>query len=246
MNVVPLATHSPRALRETLRAHGWEAGPAEVAAGSTQQLRFHLTGLDESALEALVRYAGHLGLEVHTGAGWAVLAGTRWRLGSFARPWSAPEPLAEVALQVGLAIPPEEPSTWLTAQGPLQLDEPVLVGILNVTPDSFSDGGRYATPDSARAHADRLVAAGARVLDVGGESTRPGRSEPVPEDEELRRVVPVIRAIAADHPGLVLSVDTVKSAVARAAFDAGAAVVNDVTAFRFDPAMAEIAAAAKA
>ncbi len=246
MNVVPLATHSVRALRETLLAHGWEAEPADAAAAGAEPLALHLTGLDDPSLEALVRYAGRLGLDVHTGEGWAILSGSRWRLGSFARPWTAPPALAEVATRVGLAIPADPSPAWLTARGPVPLGAPVLVGILNVTPDSFSDGGRYGAVDAARAHADRLVADGASVIDVGGESTRPGRAELVPEAVELARVLPVVRAVAADHPGVVVSIDTVKSGVARAALDAGAAAINDVTAFRLDPAMAEVAAAAKA
>ncbi len=246
MNVVPLATHSTRALRDTLLAHGWAAEPADAAAAGAELLALHLTGLDEAALEALVRYAGRLGLDIHTGDGWAILAGTRWRLGSFARPWTAPPALAEVATRVGLAIPADPSLAWLTARGPLSLAEPVIVGILNVTPDSFSDGGRYDRVDAARAHADRLIAEGARVVDVGGESTRPGRDAGVPEADELERVLPVIRAIAADHPDVVISIDTVKAGVARAALDAGAAAVNDVSAFRLDPGMADVAAAGKA
>jgi dihydropteroate synthase len=246
VNVVPLATHSSRALRETLLSHGWEVEPAEAAASGGEPVALHLTGLDEAALEALVRYGGRLGLDVHTGDGWAVLSGPRWRLGTFARPWTAPPELAEVATQVGLAIPAETVSAWQTARGPVPLLEPVLIGILNITPDSFSDGGRYDRLDAARAHADGLVAAGARVLDVGGESTRPGRDQGVPEAEELARVIPVIRAVVADHPDVVISIDTVKAVVARAALAEGASVINDVSAFRLDPAMAELAAATNA
>jgi len=246
VNVVPLASHSPRALRDALRAHGWEAAAAEAAALGTQPLAFHLTGLDPDTLEALVRFAGRLGLEVLTGDSWAIVAGSRSRLSALARPWTAPEALREVALGVGSAMPPDPPEVWLTARGPIRLDGPVLIGILNVTPDSFSDGGRFERVDAARAHADRLVADGALVIDVGGESTRPGRTEGVPEAEELRRVLPVIAALARDHPDRWISVDTVKSGVARAALEAGAAIVNDVSAFRFDPEMAAVAARAGA
>lgn len=101
------------------------------------------------------------------------------------------------------------------------------MGILNVTPDSFSDGGRFADPAAALAHGRALAAEGAHWIDVGGESTRPGAA-PVPEDEELRRVVPVVEALAAD--GLAVSIDTRKPAVARAAVAAGARMVNDVSA----------------
>jgi len=105
---------------------------------------------------------------------------------------------------------------------------PAVMGIVNVTPDSFSDGGRYLDPDAAVAHGLALVAAGADVLDVGGESTRPG-AEPVDHAEEARRVLPVVGALAA-QVGVPLSVDTSKAGVAAAALEAGATIVNDVTA----------------
>jgi dihydropteroate synthase len=246
VSATPLALHSPGAVRETLQSHGWEGGLAATAAGGLAPLAVHLTGMDQGALEALVRFAGSLGLEVLTGDTWAVLAGSRSRLGAFARPWTVPEPLADAAVQVGLALPADPPETWRTARRLVPLEGPVLVGILNVTPDSFSDGGRFTGIDAALAHADALVAAGAAIVDVGGESTRPGRSEPVPLEEELRRVVPVVDALVRARPDLLLSVDTVKAEVARQALERGAAVVNDVTAFRLDPAMARVAAAAGA
>jgi len=111
-----------------------------------------------------------------------------------------------------------------------------LMGVVNVTPDSFSDGGRYFDAGKAVARGLELAAEGADILDVGGESTRPG-SLPVPEAEELRRVVPVIEALRR-QAAVLLSVDTTKAAVARAALDAGADIVNDTSAFRSDPAMA--------
>jgi dihydropteroate synthase len=112
---------------------------------------------------------------------------------------------------------------------------PRIMGILNVTPDSFSDGGEWFDFDEAVAHGRGLVAEGADILDVGGESTRPGAA-PVALDEELRRVVPVIRALR--DTGAQLSVDTMKLTVAEAAVDAGATYVNDVTAFRHEPELA--------
>ncbi|MBF33632.1 MAG: dihydropteroate synthase, partial [Hyphomonadaceae bacterium] len=117
------------------------------------------------------------------------------------------------------------------------------MGILNVTPDSFSDGGRFDEAGAALAHADAMVAAGADILDVGGESTRPGAT-PVSEADELSRTVAVVEALAA--PGRVpVSIDTYKSGVARAACEAGAVIVNDVTAMS-DPEIAGAAADAGA
>jgi dihydropteroate synthase len=116
-----------------------------------------------------------------------------------------------------------------------------LMGVLNVTPDSFSDGGRYLESDAAISHGLALAADGAAIVDVGGESTRPG-AEPVSEAEELRRVVPVIEGLRARGIGAAISIDTSKLAVARAALDAGASYVNDVTAFRAEPELATLVA----
>ncbi len=120
----------------------------------------------------------------------------------------------------------------------------VVVGVVNVTPDSFSDGGRYLDHDAAVAHGLELVAAGADVVDVGGESTRPGAA-PVDAAEEVRRVVAVIRDLASSA-GVPVSVDTRKAAVAEAALEAGASVVNDVSAGRHDASMLALVAAAGA
>jgi dihydropteroate synthase len=120
---------------------------------------------------------------------------------------------------------------------------PVIMGVVNVTPDSFSDGGLFLDADAAVEQGRRLAVEGAHILDVGGESTRPG-AEPVAEEEELRRVLPVIERLADDAgaPDVRISIDTTKSAVAAAALDAGAGIVNDVSAFRFDPALAGLVA----
>jgi dihydropteroate synthase len=117
--------------------------------------------------------------------------------------------------------------------------DPVVMGVVNATPDSFSDGGLYLEPDAAVAHGERLAAEGASILDVGGESTRPGAT-PVAEEEELARVIPVIERLAATDARL--SIDTAKPGVARAAVSAGASIVNDVSAFRFSPDMAGLVA----
>jgi dihydropteroate synthase len=219
---------------------------AANATAGIHSTAFHLTGLDQGALEALVPFAGGLGLEVLTGDSWAILAGSRSRLSALARPWTVPPPLAEVAAGLGRAMPAEPASAWQTARGSVPLDRPVLVGILNVTPDSFSDGGRFAGTAAALAHAETLVQEGATIIDVGGESTRPGREADVPAEEELRRILPTIEGLAKASPSLLISVDTVKASVARRALEAGAAIVNDVSGLRLDPDMAATVAAARA
>jgi dihydropteroate synthase len=130
---------------------------------------------------------------------------------------------------------------WQTLLG----KQTLVMGVLNVTPDSFSDGGRYDTVETAVAHAQALIADGAHLLDIGGESTRPatfGDQSPLPPDEEKRRILPVIERLAAGLPHIPLSVDTYKAEVARAALDAGASVINDISGLTFDPAMAALAA----
>lgn len=126
----------------------------------------------------------------------------------------------------------------------LDLDRPLVMGIVNVTPDSFFDGGQYYDPQRAVAHALRLVAEGADLLDIGAESTRPG-ALPVDEHEERRRLLPVVTAVAR-AVSVPISVDTSKAEVARAALDAGAVMVNDVTALRGDRAMVDVVAEAGA
>jgi len=135
---------------------------------------------------------------------------------------------------------------WAIRSGFFSLDRPVILGIINVTPDSFSDGGQFFSPEQAVAQGLRLVEEGADVLDIGGESTRPQGAEPVDAPEELRRIVPVVRSLRARLPQVPLSVDTVKSGVARAMLDEGVEIINDVSAFRLDPAMAAVCAEARA
>ncbi len=119
--------------------------------------------------------------------------------------------------------------------------DPVLMGILNVTPDSFSDGGEFFGVEPAVAQAEKMLDEGAHMIDVGGESTRPG-SDPVSPEEELRWVLPVVRNILESRPEAIISIDTYRASTAEALLDAGARVVNDVTALRGDPKMAGLVA----
>jgi dihydropteroate synthase len=246
VNAVALSLHSPGALAGALRAGGVEAGDADSAASGATPLAVRFTGLGQTTLEALVRHAGKLGLDLSTGEDWAIVAGSRARLSTLAQPFRVPAELAELALALATAMPHEPATAWEVARGTLRLDRPLIAGILNLTPDSFSDGGHLASLDVALRHAEQLVEDGARMLDVGGESTRPGRTAIVPDDEELRRVLPVIERLAAEFPDVPVAIDTVKASVAKAALDAGAAVVNDVSGLRFDPDMAPVVARAGA
>jgi dihydropteroate synthase len=131
---------------------------------------------------------------------------------------------------------PGKPRRWRAGSREILLDHPIVMGILNVTPDSFSDGGNFFSADAALAHAAEMIAQGADIIDIGGESTRPG-AQPVREDEEKRRVGPLVSAIRGAWPEIPISIDTVKASVAAEALDAGADIVNDVSALRLDGAM---------
>lgn len=134
---------------------------------------------------------------------------------------------------------------WATARGGLSLDRPRILGILNVTPDSFWSGGRHDGVTAALRAAEVLLAEGADLIDLGGESTRPGATR-VPVEEERERVLPVLRELVRRWPDLLISVDTVRAEIAEAALGEGAAVINDVTGLRLDPALGRVIAEAGA
>jgi dihydropteroate synthase len=129
---------------------------------------------------------------------------------------------------------------WRAGSREIVLDHPIVMGILNVTPDSFSDGGIFFSPDSAIAHAEQMIADGAGIIDVGGESTRPG-AIPVEAAQEADRVVPVISALRKRRADILISIDTTKAEVASAAIEAGADIINDVSAMRLDAEMPPLA-----
>ncbi len=245
MRVTALAAHTPEAVRAALAARGWEAQPAWFAATGIQPFVVLLEDITAAEREALVHWGTRSGADVLTGEGWALVAGAASRLAPLARYDRAPAELARLAPALGrlLAARVGPPRTWAIRGAELSLDQPVIVGIVNVTPDSFSDGGHLVSTAAAIAHAEQLIADGCRLIDVGGESTRPGAT-PVPVDQEISRVVPVIAGLI-QRGFSAVSVDTRKAEVARAALDAGAAVVNDVSGLQFDPALAPVVARAE-
>ena len=246
MNVTALAAPTPEAVRAALAARGWEAQPAWFAAIGIQPFVVLIEDITEAEREALVHWGTKSGADVLTGEGWALVAAAASRIAPLARYDRAPTELARLAPELGrlLAARAEPPRSWLIRGAELPLDKPVIVGIINVTPDSFSDGGHLPSVEAAIEHGAQLTAHGARLLDVGGESTRPGAA-PVPVTEEIARLVPVIAGLVKRGAGPV-SVDTRKAEVARAALDAGAAVVNDVSGLQYDPGLAAVVARAEA
>ena len=246
MRIAALAGGVPAALAQALAARGVDPVRAEAAAEGGVALRLVLDGVGEDDAFLLYRAALAAGVDCRTGEGWAVLEGALARLAGLARTGDAAplpprlsEPLGRFLAERG-----GTPLGWRTARRTLPLGRPCLLGILNLTPDSFSDGGRLASVDDAVRAGAVLRDAGADVLDVGGESTRPGAEAP-DEEEERRRVVPVVELLVAEV-GLPVSVDTRRGAVAAAALAAGAEIVNDISALSYDPAMAGVVARAGA
>ena len=242
MKLTALAAHTPEAVRAALAARGWGEQPAWLAATGVQPLLVLLDDVSDAEREALVRWSTKAGADVLTGDGWALVGGTASRLAPLARADRVPAGLEGLSGEVArfLAGYVEPPRVWPIAGAEIALDRPALIGILNLTPDSFSDGGRFTTLERAIAHAETLKADGCQLIDVGGESTRPGAA-PVSVADELGRVIPVVEQLVRRGLG-PLSVDTRKSEVARAAIAAGAAVVNDVSAGVFDPELLRVAA----
>lgn len=154
--------------------------------------------------------------------------------------WKLPE-VAEKIERLIINKPP-----WFSfSSEKFNTQSPLIMGILNVTPDSFSDGGKFAKFENAVSHAEKMILDGADIVDIGGESTRPGAAT-VEESDEIKRVVPVIKAIREKFPSTAISIDTTKSRVAEAALDAGADIVNDISGLTFDTNMAVLAAERKA
>jgi dihydropteroate synthase len=197
---------------------------------------------DARVLQESLRQAG---VVVVRGESGAIVLGTVSQLWAAAR--SAADSLRDEAARasaVDIAVRAERlespPARWRLPRSRLAEGRTLVMGVLNVTPDSFSDGGNYAASDAAVEHGLRLAAEGADVIDVGGESTRPG-SPPVALDEELRRVLPVVRELSR-RTAVPISIDTTKAEVARQALGAGAELVNDVSGLQRDPELAKVVA----
>lgn len=234
-----------QAVGDALQAHGWEANLAADTAAGIASAAYLVTGLDPGTIEAMLPISARLGIQLLSGPDWLILIGPHSRLGAFARPWSQPEAVQSLAIALGMAMPPLTPESWQHSRGRIPLDSPVIMAIVNLTPDSFSDGGRTLSLDGALRHCEKMLEEGAGILDLGGESTAP-QATPVSQAEELRRVIPVVDALSRRFPEIPISIDTVKAEVARVALDAGAGIVNDVTAGRNDPALLQVSADAGA
>ncbi len=244
MKLTPLAPR-PAAVAEGLARRGMPATQAQAAAAGLAPAAVMIDEVPADLREALTRTARTHGVASLSGEGWVFLAGETARLAGLTRPGPTaglPDDLLG-ALGAVLRAAFEPVERWMTARGPIALDAPRIMGILNVTPDSFSDGGRWLAPGDAAAHAERLLADGADLIDLGAESTRPGRATPVTAEEEWQRLAPVLTALAHRYPSVPISVDTFRSETAGRALDEGAWIINDVSGLRLDPALADVCAA---
>ncbi len=219
---------------------GYPSAQAGVTAGGVRHVTLFLDDVESSNRDSVLAEASSRGIDCVTGPGWVLLAGGLSALAGLARPEASPLPLAlSEAITSTLGDPPGE---WAMARGTVSLDRPRIVGILNVTPDSFSDGGRFLDPGDALRRAEELVAAGVDLLDIGAESTRPGRPEPIGAEEEWRRLEPVLGALVDRLPDMPVTVDTVRAVTARRALECGAWAINDVSGLRLDPDLASVCA----
>ncbi|UCG85946.1 MAG: dihydropteroate synthase [Gemmatimonadota bacterium] len=243
MNLTLLASRRPAAVRDALVRRGMNESRAIAAAQGLDPVAIVLDGLTAGELDAIAAAGLQQGIECIAGGDWILLAGSTSGLASVTRSGSESVPVAILHAIAGcIHAMVEQPDYWATERGRVDLTRPVIVGILNVTPDSFSDGGSYLDPAAALSHAEEMLAAGADLLDLGAESTRPGRPDPVQAAAEWERLEPVLSQLARRYPKTPLSVDTVKSETAERALDAGAWIVNDVSGLRFDPRIADVCA----
>lgn len=244
MRVVALAPRQPSVVRDALVERGVDPVRAEATARGLAPTALLVDDLPTDRRDLLARAAAGHGIECLTGEGWALLAGATARLAALARP-GGDRPLPdELAADIGRLLQHglDPGQTWEMARGAVSLERPVVVGILNVTPDSFSDGGRFLRADAALCHAAELVEGGADILDIGAESTRPGRAAPVPADTEWRRLEPVLIGLRERFPSVPISVDTAKAETACRALAAGAWAINDVSGLRLNPTIADACA----
>ncbi len=243
MSVIHLASHSPSAVRGALVRRGVDAVRAEAVAAGLQPVALLLDDLNSFTRDGVAHAARERGMQCLTGDGWALVAGSASSVASLTRADALGLP-TDVLENLGRFLAPvfDPPASWDLARSSLSLERPVVVGILNLTPDSFSDGGRYAETAAALEHAEEMLRQGAGMLDVGAESTRPGRPDPVLATQEWERLAPVLGELVRRFPDVPLSVDTVKSETARRALDAGAWAINDVSGLRLDPGIADACA----
>lgn len=233
--------------REEFRAIGEEIDSDQLREEINPALTFKFLDISPETVRNLEEIASSLGLFFRSGIrnsrGEMIVSFPHWNsVRSFIPPHISV--LSEIKIELDEIYRNVNRTHWMyqLSRGQLLVDRPLIMGILNVTPDSFSDGGRFFSPEAAYRHAAEMVEAGADILDVGAESTRPG-AKAVDAEEEWRRLQPVLQKITR-HLKVTISVDTYKAETARRAIAEGADIINDISGLSFDPQMAEVVAQA--
>ncbi len=247
MRVSTLTPSQPSAIHDALVRRGLDPVRADAATRGLVPVALLFESVEPGDRDRLAEAARGQGVECLTGEGWALMVGSASVLAGLARPGFSHLP-GPVADQVGRLLRGvlEPRLAWETARGTVPLERPLVAGILNVTPDSFSDGGQFLAPADAVRHAEDMLDAGADMLDIGAASTRPGVSESVSASEEWRRLEPVLTDLTKRFSTIPISVDTVSSETGRRALDEGAWALNDVSGLRLDPNIATVAAERRA
>ncbi|MFQ5550563.1 MAG: dihydropteroate synthase [Gemmatimonadales bacterium] len=243
MRLTAIPPSNPAALIQALEHRGISAIEASNTALGLTPTCFIVEDIDGEASDLLLRAAHSNSVDALSGDGWILLSGAVARLAGAVRPGHSdlPDDLAE-SLGAALRAAHERPSRWSIRDIDVELNSPIVVGILNVTPDSFSDGGKWLDPTAALEHADLMIRHGAAMIDVGAESTRPGTAERLSPEREWERLDPILGELLAAHPQIPLSLDTVNAVTAERGLALGVAAINDVSGLRLDPELAAVCA----
>ena len=222
---------------------GLDPGRADAVTRGLASLALLFESVNKADWETLAAAAHAQGLECITGDGWVIIAGSAATLAGLVSPGRSILP-TDMEERVGrlLQAVVQPKHEWEMERGTVPLERPVVVGILNVTPDSFSDGGQFLKPEGAVRHAEEMLGEGAAMLDIGAQATGPVVATPASHDEEWARLEPVLTSLARRFPEVPISVDTVSSETGRRALDVGAWALNDVSALRLDPDVAVVCA----
>lgn len=243
MTLTPLTRSNLAAVTSSLERLGWNSVEAEAASTGLRPVGCVLRGLTEDEIHSTLIEARKSDVEALSGDGWVVLASSNARIGGMVMPHRSglsPEVCRRLA---GFLRSSFEPAReWVTARGIVALDHPLVVGILNLTPDSFSDGGTIDSVDMALSSVEAMLEDGVGMIDIGGESTRPGVEESLSTEDEWGRIHGALQRIVEEFPELPVSVDTVNNVTARRSLECGAWAINDVSGLRLDPGIAEVCA----
>ncbi len=243
MILTPLTRSNTSAVVSSLEKLALNSVEAEAASAGLRPIGCIIRDLSEDGVHQTLVEARKNNVEALSGDGWVILASSAARMGGMVMPRrSGLATEVRVALAGFIRTSFEPPVRWETARGGIPLQDPLVVGILNLTPDSFSDGGTVDGIGGAVSRVEEMVEAGVGMVDIGGESTRPGVDQRLTADQEWDRIGPVLEALVGRFSDLPVSIDTVNSETAGRSIEAGAWAINDVSGLRLDPQIAKVCA----